>query len=79
MAMRLSNGTGGGAMTKEEFEGYWGSKSGHGPEYQKEMGLIAIPCDCDFEGCQGWQMVGRERLDALPPEMRAELYPGLET
>ncbi len=43
-------------MTKEEFiEGYC-ERSGVTYEFLQFHGRSAEPCDCDYEGCEGWQM-----------------------
>ena len=44
-------------MTKEEFEKKYADASNLTIERLHELGLFAAPCDCDYENCQGWQMV----------------------
>lgn len=43
--------------TKEEFEQGYAERSGVTVDYLHRKGERAIPCDCDFSGCLGWQMV----------------------
>ena len=42
-------------MTKEEFEKSWLEKSGL-PGKLSDYGLEVAECDCDYEGCKGWQV-----------------------
>ena len=28
-----------------------------------DMGLFAIPCDCEEDNCKGWAMIAREAFD----------------
>lgn len=28
-----------------------------------QLGLFAIPCDCDDKECQGWAMITRENIE----------------
>lgn len=51
------------AMTKEEFETNYAHRSGMFVEDLRALGLFAIPCDCENEGCKGWQMVSQVQLD----------------
>lgn len=43
-------------ITKEQFEIRYAHVSNKSIEEIKEMGLTAVPCDCEQEGCMGWQM-----------------------
>jgi hypothetical protein len=49
-------------MTRDEFESEYAQKSGVTVEKLHELGLYAIPCDCDDPMCRGWAMdrEGRE-------------------
>jgi hypothetical protein len=42
-------------MTKEEFEKMYAKNSKMSIEELKTYGFKIIPCDCDYEGCLGWQ------------------------
>ena len=44
-------------MTKDEFERQYAERSGVTVEWLHGEGLYATPCDCEEEGCEGWQMV----------------------
>ncbi len=44
-------------MTKKEFEKYYAKNSKMTVEEIRKLGRVAIPCNCDDEKCQGWQMV----------------------
>ena len=43
-------------ITREQFEQAYAAGSGVTVEWLRERGREARPCDCDYEGCQGWQM-----------------------
>lgn len=47
-------------MTKDEFERGYAERSGVTIEWLHEHGQTAALCDCDQEGCMGWQMVSVE-------------------
>jgi hypothetical protein len=56
-------------MTKEEFEKQYAKNSGIPLERLKALGLQGEPCDCDYEGCQGWQTVfPQKQEDDLKPK-----------
>ena len=44
-------------MTREEFERDYAEQSGMTIERLHQLGLAVVPCDCDYEKCQGWAMV----------------------
>ncbi len=44
-------------MTKEEFEWGFAERSKLTVEQLYELGLHAYPCDCDYEKCEGWQIL----------------------
>lgn len=43
-------------ITAEEFERGYAERSGRTIEELRKRRVVR-PCDCDYEGCQGWQMV----------------------
>lgn len=43
-------------IEKDEFERSYAERSGMTVEELRELGCRVVPCDCDYEGCQGWQM-----------------------
>lgn len=43
--------------SKEVFEQEYARRSGVTVDWLHEHGRGAIPCDCDEEICEGWQMV----------------------
>ncbi len=43
-------------MTKEEFIQGYAERSGVTVGWLIEMGRDAFLCDCEEEGCEGWQM-----------------------
>jgi|GEM_PF-6129137 len=47
-------------ITKEEFEQNYAKASHLTVERLTELGQVVMPCDCDYELCQGWQMVNKE-------------------
>ena len=59
-------------ITKEEFEKYWTGLGGHTVDDLRRMGLVAKPCDCDYEGCQGWQMAGDDNWKGIEDETTVE-------
>ena len=44
-------------ITKKQFERQYIQRSGISRESLNKYGRAARPCYCDFEGCEGWQMV----------------------
>ncbi|MED3562322.1 hypothetical protein [Bacillus xiapuensis] len=45
-------------MTKEEFEKRYCEQSGiTTEEYYNDCNLITLPCNCDYEGCEGWAAI----------------------
>lgn len=52
-------------MTKEEFEAYYANNTKVTVEQLRtKYNRAAIPCDCDYEDCRGWQMVHVETAQA---------------
>ena len=49
-------------MTKDEFEKRYAENSGVSVSQLREMGLIAVPCDCSYEGCHGWKMISPRQM-----------------
>ena len=43
-------------LTKEEFEKAYAFRSDMTPDQVAELGLVAMPCDCDEDDCKGWAM-----------------------
>lgn len=43
-------------MTKEEFISMYLKNSGLTQEDYIKYKMEAIPCDCDYDNCKGWQM-----------------------
>ncbi len=48
-------------MTKKEFMEAYAEKSEIPLEMLEELGFVAIPCDCNYEKCQGWRVVYKKR------------------
>ncbi len=53
-------------MVLEEFEKGYAERSGITVEKLHELGYYGIPCDCDYELCEGWQMTNKERQSNTP-------------
>lgn len=48
------------ALTAEEFEQQYAQRSGITVEFLRvELGRVVVPCNCDYEGCLGWQSISR--------------------
>ena len=43
-------------ISKIEFERNYASSSGMTMKEFRSLGLFAIPCDCEYINCKGWQM-----------------------
>ncbi len=55
-------------LKKEEFEAVYALRCNVSvQELRHDLGLYAIPCDCDSEICQGWQMTHVHRIDTTKP------------
>ena len=50
-------------MSEEEFCQFYADNSKVTVKELKDGGLIANKCDCDEDGCHGWQMVTQEKID----------------
>ena len=48
--------------SREDFARAYADRSDVPVEWLKSMGREVRPCDCDWDGCEGWQMayVGEE-------------------
>lgn len=42
--------------TEEEFFAGYCLRSGIDPQWAREHGFKAEPCDCEYHGCRGWVM-----------------------
>jgi hypothetical protein len=50
-----------GGITKKAFEEAYAIESGMTVKELRRLGLKVEPCECDYEKCQGWQMVFKEK------------------
>ena len=50
-------------ISKEDFEKGYAERSKMTVEGLRVLGLIACPCDCEEEGCEGWAMVHKDNLE----------------
>ena len=49
-------------MNREQFESGYAERSGLSVEHLRNLGMHAIPCDCDEPECRGWQMSHETRV-----------------
>lgn len=49
-------------MTQSEFIKMYCDNSGTTEDRLNELGLFAVPCDCDSEECEGFAMLGKKHL-----------------
>jgi len=54
-------------MTRDEFEHSYAQRGEMTVEWLRSMGLYAVPCDCQEDGCRGWQM--RNLANLLVPSV----------
>lgn len=47
-------------LTKESFEALYAARSGITVEELHGLGRFAIPCDCEEDICEKWQMLTRD-------------------
>ena len=47
-------------LSRAEFEAQYAARSGTTPEALRALGMRSFPCRCEYEECQGWQMVSIE-------------------
>lgn len=58
-------------MTAEEFERAYAERSGRTVEELRRYRTVR-PCDCDYEGCEGWQSISYERAAEYDAEEREQ-------
>jgi hypothetical protein len=46
-----------GTKSAEQFAAEYAARSGKTVEQLRQWGQGVFPCDCDYEECEGWQMV----------------------
>ena len=51
-------------MTQSEFIKSYGHNSKMTEKRMNELGLFAIPCECEDENCNGWAMISKENVKA---------------
>jgi hypothetical protein len=51
-------------ITKEEFEQGYASRSGMTVEELRDMGGYAQFCNCEYDKCEGWQMMFKVSISA---------------
>lgn len=56
-------------ITETQFEEQYARNSGTTIDKLHELGLFAVPCDCEQEGCEGWAMMTKENI-----KTHSELY-----
>lgn len=61
-------------MSRQEFEEEYAKRSGVTIEWLREIGQISLPCNCEEEGCQGWQMRGLATIDICDLQFIPESY-----
>lgn len=57
-------------ITADEFESQYAARCGQSVEWLREHGRVVRPCDCDYEGCEGWQSVGQQIADDMDEDAR---------
>lgn len=55
------------AMTGEEFEKKYASRSGLTVDRLRELGRVVVPCGCGEDDCQGWASVSRDSAADYEP------------
>lgn len=50
-------------MTQSEFIKQYCENSGVKEQELNELGTFAMPCNCDYEGCQKWAMIRKGNLE----------------
>ena len=61
-------------MTKEEFMQGYAERSGVTVKWLIWQRQDAFPCDCEEDGCEGWQM---RNIDDFPEAREDALNPGV--
>lgn len=51
-------------LTQSEFIKSYCDKSNITEQKLNEMGLFAVPCECEDKTCKGWVMIKKEGLQA---------------
>jgi hypothetical protein len=46
-------------ITKAEFEALYGASMSDREKEEFMSTQVVIPCDCDYEGCKGWQVIDK--------------------
>ena len=49
-------------LSAEGFARAYADRSRVTVEWLREQGREVFPCNCDYGGCEGWQMSTRERI-----------------
>jgi hypothetical protein len=62
------------ALTADEFEQAYATRSGLTVEQLRALGRVVRPCNCGDDSCQGWQSMTPERA-ALYDEALAKGEP----
>jgi hypothetical protein len=65
-------------VTRDEFITQYAEGSKIGVEMLRQIGLIAVPCDCGDDSCRGWRMehvlsLTPDEIKDLPEEIAREL------
>jgi hypothetical protein len=48
------------SITAEEFERQYAARSGMTVDQLRALDRVVLPCLCEEDGCEGWQMISRE-------------------
>lgn len=51
-----------GKITAEQFEREYAERCGVSVEELRSWGRVVAPCECDYEGCEGWASVSKDQL-----------------
>jgi hypothetical protein len=49
-----------GVVTADEFERQAADRLRTTVEQLRSEGQVVVPCDCDYVGCDGWQLMSRQ-------------------
>lgn len=47
-------------MTGAEFEVAYAARSGVTVDWLRAQGRVVMPCECEQDGCEGWQSINRD-------------------
>jgi len=67
-------------ISREQFEQEYAYRSGISLKYYRQL-WVTLPCECDYEDCQGWSCVPRSfesiltHLDLHAPELPIDKVP----